>query len=110
MAYNIIVAPRALADLDEAAEYIGEILSAPDAARGLVAAIIEAIGGLADFPLTGAAVHFKFVPDYEVRRLLVNEFLIFYRVDEEKKTVYVLRIRYGRTDYIRNLDLGSEEI
>ena len=105
MAYNIIVAPRALRDLDEVAEYVGETLLAPDAARGLVSRIIEAIGGLAEFPLKGAKVEFEFVPDFEVRRLVVDEFLVFYRVDEAQRTVYVLRIRYGRTDYIRHLEL-----
>ena len=105
MAYDIIVAPRALRDLDEAAGYIGETLLAPDAARGLVSRIVGAIGGLSEFPLKGAKVKFAFVPDFEVRRLVVDEFLVFYRVDETQKRVYVLRIRYGRTDYIKHLEL-----
>lgn len=105
MAYDIIVAPRALRDLDEIAEYIGETLLAPDAAQGLVLRIVEAIGGLSEFPLKGAKVKFEFVPDFEVRRLVVDEFLVFYRVNEVQRIVYILRIRYGRTDYIKHLEL-----
>ncbi len=108
MAYKLVVAPRAESDLDEAAKYIAETLLAPDAARGLVSRILGAIGKLADFPLTGSVVRFRFIPDFEVRRLVVDEFLVFYRVDESEQTVSVLRIRYGRTDYFKNLDMGGD--
>ena len=107
MAYSIIVAPRTLHDLDELSDYIGDTLCAPDAARGLVSRIVEAIGKLADFPYEGAKVHFDFVPDYEIRRVVVQEYLIFYRIDEAQHTVYVLRIRYGRTNYMRYLNLDD---
>ena len=107
MKYNIIVAPRAFSDLDEVNGYISQTLCAPQAARGLFSRIIEEIGQLGEFPFRGAKVLFSFDAKFEVRRLIVGEFLIFYRVDDERKIVYVLRIRYGRTDYINYLKIDD---
>ena len=105
MAYNIIVAPRALLDLDEAADYVRVALYAPDASHAFVSHVLDAIGRLEEFPFSGAKVKLSCMPDYAVRRLVVDEFLVFYRVDEPQGVVYVLRIRYGRTDYMQHLNL-----
>ena len=108
MAYNIIVSPKAFYDLDEVSDYIGKTLCAPDAARNLISRIVEEIGTLADFPFRGAKVEFDFNPALAVRRLVVGEFLIFYRMEEVEKTVYVLRVRYGRTDYFSYLKYDDD--
>ena len=108
MGYNIIVSPKAFYDLDEVSDYIGGSLGAPDAARNLIARIVDEIGTLADFPFCGSKVKFDFYPASEVHRLIVGEFLIFYRVEEVGKAVYVLRIRYGRTDYFSYLKYDED--
>lgn len=66
----------------------------PRAAR-LVVDLENACLGLADFPY-----RFSLVPRYEhygLRRRIVSEYLIFYRVTDQ--TITVARVLHGATDY-----------
>ena len=102
MACKLIVAPRVLRDLDEISTYIGENLHAPDAASNLLRRLLGAMERLKDFPLEGEKVRWTYMPDTNIRRVVVENYLLFYRADEG--TVTVLRVLYGGTDYINYLE------
>lgn len=41
--------------------------------------------------------------EYEYRRLPINNYVAIYRVDKERKEVYVIRIIYGGRNYLNEL-------
>lgn len=37
------------------------------------------------------------------KKAVIKNYIMFYRVDEEKQTIYIMRFIYGRRDYINLL-------
>ena len=91
---------KAVSDLDDIGEYISRELKNPIAARDTVDGIIAAVSGLNGFPESGAPV----LLDYEAteyRYVLYRNYMAFYTVKGDD--VLVLRVIYGRSDYIELL-------
>ena len=93
--------PLALQDLKEIKSYISIDLDNPIAAKRLIEKIIKRYELLAEQPFMGALLSNKidFVTDY--RYLVVENYIIFYKVDENFVSIY--RILYGSRDYMRIL-------
>ncbi len=103
MPYKLVVAPQAMLDIDKIGTYIREDLKAPEAAKALIARILNAVGRLKDFPFSGEKIKFTYIPDCNVRRVIVENYIVLYRAEELNDTVSVLRILYGGTDYLNYL-------
>lgn len=101
--YKVEYLPIALRDMVEIAEYISFELSNPMAADRLSEEMIEAGNKLAKFPYS----HPAYIPirplKHEYRKLLVQNYILFYWVDEEKKLVTIARAVYAKMDYERLL-------
>lgn len=103
MEYSIKITPFARSGLSETVKYISEILLAPDAALKWLDILQNSIASLSvmpnRFPLT------KEEPWHErgIRKLTVKNFLVYYFVDEPRKTVTVTAVLYGRRDRISAL-------
>lgn len=41
--------------------------------------------------------------EMEYRRIVINNYVIIYTVDEENHKVYIVNIYYGRSDYLAKL-------
>lgn len=87
-------------DLDDILDYIAEELNNRTAAVNLGRKIFESIDMLCLYPETGLLVDNEYLVDRLVRRMLVDNYIIFYKPIAEEKTIYILRIVYG----YRNLD------
>ena len=83
--YNLEYLPVARQDMIEIVRYIGVELANPVAADRLATELIEA----------GESLPLK----HEYRKLLVQNYFMFYWVDEEKKLVTIARVIYARRDY-----------
>ncbi len=96
MKYAIQYLPSALEDLKEIVRYISNTLQNPKAADNLGREIIEKVDLIADFPYS--APHYTPIKPlaYEYRKLLVKNYFVFYRVNEEEKTVTVARVIYAK--------------
>ncbi len=93
--YRIEYLPSALRDLTDIACYIGVKLQNPDAADRLAEKIVAAVDELSDMPYR-YEVYIPVKPlKYEYRKMIVDNYLIFYRVDENKHTVIIFRVIYG---------------
>ena len=96
--YKLEYLPSALRDMTEIARYIGEELKSPAAAEKLAEELIEAAERTAAFPYANPV----YVPirqlKREYRKRAVKNYLIFYYVDEERKTVTVARVIYARRE------------
>ena len=95
MSYQIEYLPAALHDLTDIAYYIGVELHNPDAADRLAEKIVTAVDSLADMPYRFAAYHPAKPLRRDYRRVVVDNYVVFYWVDEEKQKVTIARVIYG---------------
>ena len=91
---------KADADLDDIVGYIAVELANPKAATDFVDKLQGAIEEARSFPESGSLVVNEFVPNTEVRKKLVGNYIMYYLLDSDEKMIFILRIVYGR----RNMD------
>lgn len=89
----------AIQDMEEIASYISHELHSPLAAEKLSEQMINAADRLAMFPYINAAYKPKKPLMHEFRRLNVQNYTMFYVVDEDNKNVIIARVIYTRRDY-----------
>lgn len=91
---------KAVADLDDIVGYIAAELSNPTAASDFLDKLQETIEESRSFPESGAPVINEFVPNTEVRKKLIGNYIMYYLPNFTQKMIFVLRIVYSR----RNID------
>ncbi len=98
---EIRFSPEAIDDLAETRRYITEELGSEASAKSTVRRILKDIRVLETFPELGAPL--RSVVDFETpyRFLVCGNYTAFYRY--EKNTVSVIRILYGRRNYMQIL-------
>ena len=101
--YRIIVTPDANDDLAKLRFYIAYILLVPDAALRLIRVIRNEIASLKKLPARIVPVNEEPWHSRGIRFLIVKNFYVYYRIDEEAKKVYVLNVVYNKRDQLRIL-------
>ena len=94
------------ADLDEILSYLSIELSNSDTASSFLKDLQTVIDSICAIPKIGRIVENEFLPDREVRKSLVGNYILYYLPDTREKIIYILRILYGR----RSLDELVREI
>lgn len=100
---TIRLSKQAQQELHEIHEYIAIELDNQTAAYDILQKMIEALDTLIEFPDIGSPMRSILPLERNYRFLVVGEYLIVYRHEVESETVYVLRILYGRSDYMKTL-------
>lgn len=98
--YSYRFTEKAEQDFDEILHYISVDLANPIAAQDLGIKMFEQIDMVRAFPDSGAPVDNEFLSDKTVRKLSVDNYIIYYKAHYDDKIISVLRIVYGK----RNLD------
>ncbi|MBQ2841703.1 MAG: type II toxin-antitoxin system RelE/ParE family toxin [Clostridia bacterium] len=97
--YKVQFLPLAKNDLIETVRYIANDLYNKQAAYKLADEIIKATDTLADFPYAYPA----YIPirqtKNEYRKISIQNYLVFYTVDEKNKIVTISRIVYAKRNY-----------
>ena len=93
--YGIIYAEAAQNDLRDIFRYIAYELQAEQAARGQVRRILDAIRQLDTMPDRHEAVDWEPWASMDMRKMPVDNFIVFYMVDRMHKNVIVVRVVYG---------------
>ena len=91
MEYEVIIAPRAIKDLEDIVLYVSP--DRPEAAKRLAMALVGRTKILARFPNSG-----KVVPEFNhpaIRELILNPNRIVYRVNVGQSVVGVARFWHG---------------
>ncbi|HUD10052.1 MAG TPA: type II toxin-antitoxin system RelE/ParE family toxin [Candidatus Saccharimonadales bacterium] len=99
---KIIFAPVAEQDLADLFSYISNDLSNPIAAHNIANKILQVSQKLSDFPGLGAELKTIDTRLDNYRYLIVDNYLIIYKVIDQE--VYILRILYARSDYVKLLE------
>lgn len=101
--YTVNITLPAEQDLNTAIEYYCTVLKAPKAAHALVDQIEEKLIFLSTNPLVYELEHDEYLRENHIRSVLVNNHLIFYRVDPDVQEVLILRILYARRNWLEIL-------
>ena len=102
--YKIIITPDAEDDLVELRNYIADVLLARDTARNYIRTIRKEIGTLSEMPARYKPVDDEPWHSRGIRRIMVNNFFVYYRIDEDRKQVFILNVIYARRDRLRMLE------
>ena len=101
--YKVVYLPVARKQLTDAVLYIADELSAPDAAVNLLNKADEQFNDLCIHPYRNPVYPAIFAMKHEIRFFPVNNYLVFYVVKEEQKTVEIWRFLHQRQNVNRNL-------
>ena len=93
--YNIIYSPQAFLDLIGLYEYIRFNLQVPKTAEKQVNRIKHAIRSLNTMPMRYPLVEWEPWLSMEIHGVPVDNYTVFYQVDENQMTVTVIRIFYS---------------
>ncbi|WP_290793217.1 type II toxin-antitoxin system RelE/ParE family toxin [Halomonas sp.] len=97
--YRVIIVPIAEEDLDDIFYYIALELNNKSAAEKLIDQISNKILRLQDFPFSCSLVEDPYLKDKGYRKLIVDNYTVFYIVNEADKQAVVMRVLYSRKKY-----------
>lgn len=102
-AYDIQITEPAEKDLYEIGTYISKELLEPETAKKVILKVVKVINSLGDMPLRNALVADERLAYKGIRKIIVDNYIVFYIVTEENKTVIIIRILYGRRNWMNLL-------
>ena len=98
--YEIEFTEDARDEIREIYEYISKNLVNEDAAKRLMRKMRKNVMDLAESPKIYAKIKKKDRMKREFRRMVVDNFIVLYTIDENKKTIYISHMYYGRRNYL----------
>ena len=103
MKYMIHYSASAERDIDKAIDYIINNLKNPLSAKLLQQREISLVNNLVHFPYKHPVIDDLLLAPYKIRYVPINNYLLFYTVIEETRTIYIVRFLYSRRDWQRIL-------
>jgi toxin ParE1/3/4 len=97
--YRVKIVPKAEEDLDEIFYYIALELNNKSAAEKMINLFSNKILRLQEFPFSCSLVEDDLLKDKGYRKLIIDNYIVFYIVNEEDQQVIVMRVLYGRKKY-----------
>ena len=101
--YEIKLSIKAKDDLKSIVLYIKNNLNEPTIASKYAKIIREEIQNLEFYPQKFAIIDDNSIKDLNIRKLIIKSYIVFYRVNEEKKIVNIERILYSASNWINEL-------
>lgn len=101
MAYKLIITDAFHRDFDSAVSYIALSLENRTAAASLIDAVEKCYNDLEYMPFMYEACQDIYLKERGYRKAVIHNYIMVYRVDEQSKTVNILRLFHGRQDYLK---------
>jgi len=101
--YRVDVSEVAENDLEDIVRYIASQFSAPVTALRMMDLFEVAMASLAEMPQRFSLLNDERLSQMGYRKLAVNNYLMFFSIDEQSKVVDVERILYARRDWLQIL-------
>ncbi len=99
MSYRIHITSTAVRDLMNAADYIEFTLKNPKAADDLLDEAEAQINSLSELPEKFRLVDDPVLASWEIRFVIIKNYLTFYTLDKETQTVIVVRFLYQKSNW-----------
>lgn len=99
MAYTIKRTDFAGEDILSIINYIADDTQNVDMAIRYLNLLEEGINKLADFPEMGAKPRYKSLRTQGYRVLIIENYLVFYKIFEQKKEIMIYRVFHGKQDF-----------
>ena len=101
--YKVIITPTAYKEIDKIYDYITDDLYAENAAKRLMNKVEQEIQRLTDLPKIYAEIGKIDELKRVYRRIVVNNYVILYTIDEDNEVVFVSHMYYGGRNYLEGL-------
>lgn len=85
-------------DLNDILDYIHNTLLNPSAAQKLYSRLMEIIDGICLFPERYPIVENDFISRKDIRKVSINNYLMYYSFDAQSNIILIVRIIYGKRD------------
>lgn len=99
--YEVEFTEDCIKEIDDIYEYISGKLMASLSAKRLMRKIEREIMLLEKNPKIYVEVNLTDKLKRKYRRMLVNNYVVLYTVDEENKKIYVAHMYYGKRNYLK---------
>lgn len=106
MSYQLHITSTAKHDIMRAVDYIEFVLKNLQAADNLLDAVTKQIETLSDFPQKFRIVDDPVLASWEIRFVIINNYLAFYTINKEKQIVIVVRFLYKKSNWCSILQQG----
>ena len=103
MDYKVKLTDHAVAQLQEAVIYISKVLQASTVAKHWAARIKKELASLSTMPARYPLTEEEPWHTEGIHKMSVENFLVYYWINEEKKIVWITAIIYARRDQLRVL-------
>lgn len=97
--YSLKMTPKAADDLDNIYRYISEELFATSSAANILERIEKEIMKLREFPFSCNYVADEYLSNKSYRKLIVDNYIAFYVINEEQKQAIIMRVLYKKQKY-----------
>ena len=101
--YNIEYSKDSKEDLIGITKYIKYDLQEPDISKKLIKKIRTEINNLIDNPQKHAIIDDDFIRRLEIRKINVDNYIVFYKINSKKNAIQIVRIMYGKRNWINLL-------
>lgn len=98
--YKIIVGKYAKKDLIDIYDYISNTLCNNKAAIRLLNKINDKFEEIKIFPKSAPLINNEYVKNKNIRKLLIDNYIAFYEIDEINLEINIIRVIYGMMNYI----------
>ena len=102
-AYRVRVSARAEAQLIEIGRYVANVLASPQAAERLLDCLQSQIASLSVFPGRIPFDNEEIPGEMGIHKMTCRNFLICFIINEEKRSVEILSVLYGRRNQLQGL-------
>ena len=99
MSYKLIISRNAHDDLTDIAGYITRELNNPQAAAGFLDDVEESYRRIINNPRMYSLCRDERLGRMGYRKIVIKNYLILYRINEESQEVYIVRIVYEGRNY-----------
>ena len=103
MKYSLHITKSAEIDLIRASDYIEYNLLNPQASNDLLDKVEEAFGKLSQMPQIHQLIDDPVLKPCGIRYVLIDNYMAFYKINEETKNIYIIRFLYGKRNWIEIL-------
>ena len=97
--YEVKISPQAFRDVDMIYGYVKNHFLEPGTAENLADEIEKGILSLEELPYRGAPRRVGQYANKGYRQLFVKNYTIVYRIEEEKKRVVIVTVKYAASDF-----------